>query len=256
MPNNSAKAPAATKLKIMAVYKATFRLWRSKFSLFTKAVLVIAIPSSVLNVLNSQGMIGEYGLLLSLAWSLAIISILLVAEEHSELVGKKIGAIFTVASGRLLQYIAVSLIQIVFLLPAIVGVFGAFIAVPVLNVPFWYFVPFGLAGIVLGSYLLSRYSVAQSAAVIENQTIIGSLKLSAALTKGSRLRIIISYLLLTALIIVILTAVQFVLSLNQSINENAILGGIIYVLESVVFVPIFFIFQVKIFESLNEKTTS
>lgn len=254
MPAN--KTITSQKLRIFKLLSQTFKLWKGNFNVFTKIVLVIAIPSAILNILQTQGLIGEYGLLLSIAWSFSIIAILQNSAKKNIDSPKKIGEIFTNASGRLLQYIAISLIQIVFLLPAITGIFGAFLAVPVLNVPFWYFVPFGLVGIVLGSYLISRYIVAQSAGVIENQSIVGSFRQSSALTKGSRLRIILGYLVLIIVILLILTVVQFVLSLNQSLNENAILGGAIYVLESIVFVPIFFIYQVKIFEALSEKATS
>lgn len=78
-----------------------------------------------------------------------------------------------------------------------------------------------------------------------------SLKQSAEKTKKNRLRIFVGYFILFVIILVVLMAIQFVLSLNQTINENSIIGGIIYVLEAVVFVPVLFIFQQKIYESLK-----
>lgn len=167
MPKKKAIAREANKLKIKAVIGATLKLWRANFNLFTIIVLVVAIPSSVLNVLNSQGMVGEYGLLLSLAWSFVIIAILLLANEKSELVGKKVGAVFTAASGRLLQYVAISLILLVFALPIIISLLGVILAQSALGIPIVVFLPIGLLAFALGSYLLSCFSVSQAITVNE-----------------------------------------------------------------------------------------
>lgn len=248
------KARATNKLSIKPVFGATFRLWRTNFNLFTKIVLVVAIPSSVLNVLNTQGLIGEYGLLLSLAWSFVIIAILQLARDKSELVGSKIGTIFTAASGRILQYVAVSLILLVFALPLILSLLGLLLAQSAFGIPPIVFVPISTIAFALGAYLLVCFSVSQAITVNQGTSIYQSLKLSAECTKGNRLRVFLSYFVLIAGMLMILMAIQFILSINQTINENSIISGIVYILEAVVFVPIAFIFQQKIYESLkNEK---
>lgn len=251
MPRKKVKAKEAHKLSIKAAFGATLKLWRANFNLFTKIVLVVAVPSSVLNVLNSQGMVGEYGLLLSLAWSFVIIAILLLANEKSALVSKKVGTVFTAASARLLQYVAVSLILLVFALPVIIGLLGLVLAQSVLEIPLVVFLPIGLFAFAAGSYLLSCFSVSQAITVNENTSIYQALKRSAEKTKKNRLRIFFGYLILFVVILLVLTTIQFVLSLNQVINENSIISGILYILEAVVFVPIVFIFQQKIYESLK-----
>ena len=248
---NKVKTKVANRLSVKAVFGATFKLWRTNFNLFTKIVLVVAIPSSILNVLNSQGMVGEYGLLLSLAWSFVVIAILLLSNEKSELVSKKVGAIFTVASGRLLQYVAVSLILLVFALPIIISLFGVILAQSAFGIPLVIFLPIGLLAFVLGSYLLSCFSASQAIAVNEGTGIYQSLKQSAEKTKKNRLRIFIGYFVLFVVILMMLMIIQFVLSLNQAINENAIVSGVIYILEAVIFVPVVFIYQQKIYESLK-----
>lgn len=242
----------SNKLRIIDLYRSTFKSWKQEFNNYSKVVLIIALPAAIINILQNQGVVGEFGLILSFAWSFVIIGVLMLAQKERKLDNTKLSTIFTAASARLLQYIGVSLVLVLFALPAIAGLVGVFLALPVFGVSPVFFVPLGLLGLLLGAYLLGRYCLAQTIAVGTNDSILSSFAQSAKLTKGNRLRILLAYFLLIVLMLLALTAIQFVLGLNQSINENAIIGGAIYVIEAVVLVPLFFIFQVKIYESLNE----
>ena len=243
----------SNNLKITQLFKATLRTWKADFNNFSKVILVIALPAAIVNILQNQGLIGEYGLILSLAWSFVIIAVLLMGLNKRQLKDIRLSTVFTASSARLLQYLGVSLVLIIFALPAIVGLLGLFLALPVFGISPWLFVPLGSAGLILGAYLLCRYAITQTIAVSTPSSIISSFKQSAKLTKGNRLRILIGYLVLFTVMLIVLVAVQFLLGLNQSINENAFIGGAIYAIEAVVLVPIFFVFQVKIYEFLNEK---
>lgn len=246
------KPKATNKLRLRVVLGSTFRLWRTNFKLFTKIVLVVAIPSAVTNVLNTQGLIGEYGLLLSLAWSFVIIAILLLARDKSELVESRIGVIFTAASGRILQYLAVSLILLIFALPLTLSLLGLLLAHSAFGITPIVSVPISIITFALGVYLLTCFSVSQAITVNEGTGIYQSLKLSARSTKGNRLRVFLSYFVIIAGMLIILIAIQFILSTNQTINENSVISGIVYILEAVVFVPITFILQQKVYESLKK----
>lgn len=242
-----------SSLKLVGLLRSTISTWKSDFSNYSKVVLVIALPAAIINILQNQGIVGEFGLILSFAWSFVIIAVLLLAQKNRGLADTRLSTIFTAASSRLLQYIGVSLTLIVFALPAITGVLGLFLALPVLGLSPVFFIPLGLVGIILGAYLLCRYCLAQTITVNSELSVISSFKKSAELTQRNRIRIFIAYTLLVVATLLVLTLVQFILGLNQSVNENAIIGGAVYVLEAVVLVPIFFIFQQKIYESLNEK---
>lgn len=254
MPKNQVKP--TSQLKIFKILKQTLLCWKEGFGSFTKIILVLAIPAMILSILQTQELIGEYGLLMSIAWSFVFIAIILLASRQKHLSGTKLSAVFTMASSRLLQYVGVSLILLFFLASLLIGVYGIVFVGPLFNLPIYLFVPIGLAGIVIGAYLLSRYCLAQSIAVLEPRSIIGSLNESAQLTKKSRLRILFGYMGLIAVLLALLLTIQFVLSIDQAVNENIIIYGLVYIIEVIVFVPILLIFQVKVYEDLSEKKRS
>lgn len=247
------KSDYQVKFGILRLFTATLSHWKSNFNSYTKIILVLAVPSTIINILQTQGLIGEYGLVMAIAWSFAIVAIINLAGNRENLTSTRLSTIFTVSSSRILQYVGVSLILLVFVLLLLVGIISLLFAGPVFGVSPVVFVSIGVLGLVLGLVFLSHYCLAQTVTVVDSRSIWDSLKDSARATRGNRIRIIASYSLLILLILTLLSIVQFILSLNEPVNQNTLLAGVIYILEAVVIVPIFFIFQVKLYEVLGEK---
>ena len=109
----------------------------------------------------------------------------------------------------------------------------------------------GLAGVALSVFLLVRFSLAQVLAVGKRQSVYRSLVNSQVITKGNRLKIFFGFFLILAVIIAIASGIQFILGIRQSINENIFLNYAVYVIEVTVFLPIFYVYQIKLVEELN-----
>jgi len=239
------------KLKIFNIYKRAFAEWKGNFNNYTKLTLIVAIPAALLGALQTNGILSDYGQILAVAWAFAFISIIFYTDRRNELKNTKLSTVYTAASGRFLQFLAVSLILALFALPFILGLVGLFFSLPILNLPPLIFLPVSIAGLVLSGYLLARFGAAQIIVVASGATTSEALKQSKKITKKNLWKIFFGTLFLILLYLVVLTAIQFFLNLNKSVAQNQYISNIIYVIEACVLVPTFFVYQTEIYKELN-----
>ncbi len=242
-----------SKLKLLHLYRETLFGWKKNFNSYTKIALVVAIPAAILGVLQNDGYLGDYGLTLGIAWAFVFITIIYFTIHGSKLRNVKLATAYTTASGRFLQFLGVSLILALFALPIFLSLFGLFLSLPIFNLPPIIFLPLSVFSFLISSYLLARFGIGQVISVAEEQSVIQSLKLSSEITKKNRWKIFFGTFLVILVFLIILTAIQFLLGINQSVAQNRIVSSLVYIVEASVMAPLFFIFQAEMYRELNGK---
>jgi len=240
------------KLKIWKLYKQTLEEWKDNYQVYFKIILIVALPVAVLGIFQNDGVLGDYSIASSIVWAFTFIAVIAFAINRPKLQNTKLATIYSFASSRFLQYIAVSLILALFALPILLSLIGLFVSLPVFGLPPAIFLPLSVGSFLLSSYLLARFGLAQIIVVATKKTTFESLKNSSLLTSKNRWRIYFGTFLLLLLFMLVLTSVQFLLTLNQSVAQNQYISGLVSAIEAAVFVPIFFIFQSKMYGDLNE----
>ena len=245
------KAKPKSKIKLFKIVVATFKQWLGEFNNYTKLVLVVALPVAALTILQADGNTGDFGLTMAFAWSFTIIALITYSTKKTGPKDAKIAGIYSAASGRFLQYLGVSLIMIFFAAPAVAGWLGILTALTQQQSNSLILLALGATGLVLSVYLLVRFSLAQVITVGFQKTVLQSLKDSSKLTKGNRLKVFIGFFILLLLVFLIANGIQLLLSLSRVVNENTIINNMVYVIEATIFLPILYVFQVKLYEALN-----
>lgn len=247
----SKKTKSKLRIKPFALIATSIKEWLRNFNDYTKLVLVVAIPVAILTILQSDGNMGDFGLTMAFAWSFTIIALIIFAYGKKVLPNAKITTIYSLASGRFLQYLGVTLVLVALVLPGVVGWLAIIPLLSQQGSSALALLILSLVGIGLSGHLLVRFSLAQVATVGAQKSVYQSLKNSSELTKGNRLRIFFGFLTILLVVFLIANGIQILLSLNQSINQNIYINNILYVLEASVFLPVIYIYQVKILEALN-----
>jgi hypothetical protein len=171
--------------------------------------------------------------------------------HENKLEKASITSIYTAASGRILQFLGASLVLALFAFPFGLGLIGLFFSLPALGLPPLVFLPISLAGLFVSGYLLSRFGLSQVIVVATENGVIESLKTSSRLTKKNKWKIFFGTFLLIILYLIFLTLIQFLLNLNQSVSQNQFISNFVYVIEAIILVPTFFIFQTELYKELN-----
>lgn len=247
----SAQTKPKLRIKPFKLIGLSIKAWLKDFNIYTKLVLAVALPVAALTILQAEGSTGDFGLTMAFAWSFTIIALIIYSYTKKSLPNHKLTNIYSLASGRFLQYLGVTLVLIAFAVP---GVFGWLAILSILGqqgISALLLLVACLAAISLSIHLLIRFSLAQVITVGEKQTVYQSLLKSSRATKHNRLRIFIGFFALLLVIFIIANGIQILLSLKQSVNENVIINNLIYVLEATVFLPVIYVYQVKILEALN-----
>ena len=240
------------KLKVWKLYKQTLVEWKNNYQVYFKIILIVALPVAVLGIFQNDGALGDYSITTSIVWAFAFIATISFAANKSKLQNSKLATIYSFASSRFLQYTAVSLILALFALPIFLSLIGLFVSLPVFGLPPAIFLPLSAGSFLLSSYLLARFGLAQIIVVATTKPTFESLKNSSLLTSKNRWSIYLGTFLLLLVFMLVLTSVQFLLTLNQSVAQNQYISGLVSAIEAAVFVPIFFIFQSKMYRDLNE----
>ena len=141
--------------------------------------------------------------------------------------------------------------MIFFASPAVAGWLGILTALTQQQSNSLILLALGATGLVLSVYLLVRFSLAQVITVGFQKTVLQSLKDSSKLTKGNRLKVFIGFFILLLLVFLIANGIQLLLSLSRVVNENTIINNMVYVIEATIFLPILYVFQLKLYEALN-----
>lgn len=240
------------KLKVWKLYKQTLVEWKNNYQVYFKIILIVALPVALIGIFQNDGALGDYGITTAIVWAFAFIATISFAANKSKLQNSKLATIYSFASSRFLQYTAVSLILALFALPIFLSLLGMFVSLPIFGFPPAIFLPLSVGSFLLSSYLLARFGLAQIIVVATTKSTFESLKNSTQLTSKNRWRIYLGTFLLLLVFMLVLTSVQFLLSLNQSVAQNQYISGLVSSIEATVFVPIFFIFQSKMYGDLNE----
>lgn len=241
------------KLKFFILLRIAYKRWVEDFNTYAKITLIVAIPSAILGLLQNNGILSDYGLIMAVAWAYAFISIIYFSFHRKKLQNNKLSEIYTTSSSRFLQFLGVSLILAIFALPFAVGLVGLFLSLPVLGLPPFIFLPISIIGLVLSSYLLARFGMAQIISVVDQLSVIDSLRASSKITFKNRWRIFFGTSLVLLLFLLMLVFVQFLLNLNLKIAQNQIIYAFVNILEACLVVPIFYAFQTEIYRELNGK---
>lgn len=245
------KTSKEKKIKILMILKATFVEWLKNFNNYSKLVLVVAIPVAILTIVQADGNIGDYGLLMAFAWSFSAMALIVYGVRQKKLKKVKVSAIYSEGSGRFFQYIGASLVLILIAIPSIAGVVTIFMAYTQPATTSLLFISLGAVGILVSILLMVRFSLSQVIAVSENRSVYQSLLKSQSITKNVRWKVFLGFLIIFSLIVVIANGVQMLLSIKQVINENIYINNMIYIIESTIFLPIIYIYQIKLLEELN-----
>jgi hypothetical protein len=248
MKNKTAKRQ---RLNIFTLYKQTFREWLKNFNSYTKIVLVVAIPVAILTVLQADGNTGDFGLTMAFAWSFTSIALILLASNGKTPLKEKISTLYSAAGGRFLQYIGVSLVLILMATPGLAGWLGIVSALGGSGTSALYLIIAGLAGIIISIYLLVRFNIAQVITVAESKSVMQSLKSSFKLSKRHFWGMLAGYVIILLGVFLLANGVQLLLSIRQSINENIYINNLVYVVEATIFLPIIYIYQLKLLRALN-----
>ena len=236
------------KLKLLSLYRAAFSTWKNNFNSYAKITLVVAIPAAIIGVLQNYGYLDDYGLTIGIAWIFAVKTIIYFTTHGGKLDNIKLSSAYKAASPRFLQFLGVSLILILFALPLRAdGLLPIFSLPPIIFLALW------ILSFLLSSYLLARFGMSQVISVAESASVVQSLKLSSEITKKNRWRIFFGTFVVILVFLVLLTLVQFLVGLNQSLAQNQIFSAAVYAVEAAILVPLFFIFQSEIYKELNGK---
>ncbi|MEI6169387.1 MAG: hypothetical protein WCP56_00125 [Candidatus Saccharibacteria bacterium] len=213
----------------------------------------MAIPAAIIGVLQNDGYLGDYGLTLGVAWLFVFMTIIYFTIHGGKLDNIKLSSAYTAASARFLQFLGVSLTLALLALPIFLSLFGLFLSLPIFGLPPIIFLPLSILSFLLSSYLLARFGMSQVISVAESLSVVQSLKLSSEITKKNRWRIFFGTFVVILVFLVLLTLVQFLVGLNQSLAQNQIFSAAVYAVEAAILVPLFFIFQSEIYKELNGK---
>ena len=244
------------KLKVWKLYKQTLVEWKNNYQVYFKIILIVALPVAVLGIFQNDGALGDYGIttaiVIAIAFAFAFIAVINFAINKPKFQNTKLATIYTSTGSRALQYIAVSLVLALLALQIFLSLLGMFASLPASDLLPVIFLPLSVGSFMLSSYLLARFGLAQIIAVVNTKSTFESLKNSSLLTRKNRWRIYLGTLLLLLVFMLVLTSVQFLLSLNQSVAQNQYISALVITIEAAVFVPIFLIFQSKMYRDLNE----
>ena len=98
MKNNSSKK---VKLKIFRTLKHTITEWYRDFNNYSKLVLAVAIPVAILTIIQADGNLGDFGLLMGFALAFMSLAIIEYGSNKVSLENKKITTVYTSGSGQI-----------------------------------------------------------------------------------------------------------------------------------------------------------
>lgn len=245
------KTISTVKLNIFSLIKLTFQEWLKNFNAYSKIVLVVAIPVAILTVLQADGNTGDFGLTMAFAWSFTSIALIILASNTKQAAKAKISVLYSSAGGRFLQYVGVSLVLIIMVIPAVAGWLGIVSALGGSGTSALLLIIAGALGILISVYLLVKFNLAQVITVKEGKTIMQSLKSSLRVSKGHFWAMLAGYVIILLGVFLLANGIQLLLSIKQSINENIYINNLVYVVEATIFLPIIYVYQLKLIRALN-----
>jgi hypothetical protein len=227
--------------------------WAAQAGTYSRIILVVVVPMAVINILRTGKISLDIGITAALIWTLVFTALLTYSLPRRSSADLKIGAIYTLAAARLLQYITVTIALIASFLPALVALYGLILGLTSLNISFLILIPAAVSLGFFGLVLSSSLGVAQAIAVSSEKTAWESLRSSYRLTRGHRMIVFGGYFIIAICIILVVFLFSLVSILSQSIYENVYLQNIFYASTITVFVPLVFIFQSKLLGALDAK---
>ena len=89
------------------------------FNNYSKLVLAVAIPVAILTIIQADGNLGDFGLLMGFALAFMSLAVIEYGSNKVSLENKKITTVYTSGSGRFLQFLGTFFIMVFFSVPAV-----------------------------------------------------------------------------------------------------------------------------------------
>ncbi len=227
----------------------TLTIWKLRFGRVVLLSAIVAIPGSILRIVqidsttNASIVSTLAGMYLSVALTWAFL-------YEKDLMKLRFSQIYTKSSGRVLSFLATSVLFSLVTLPALMGVFIMVLSMAE-QIPLA-FVTFGLLVVLISGFFMVRFSLATVLVVQNDISAINSLRLSWQVSKGYFLKLTLAWAVLIVAIIVVSGAILSLLGLITFMRENdyalAISNGVLLTF----ILPMFIGYSVQIVRRLEK----
>jgi len=195
----------------------TISIWQIRFWRIIFLCAIVAIPGSLLGVVEIDSVtnasiittIAGMYLYVALSWSFLF---------EKDLMKLRLGQLYIKSSGRVLPYLATSIIFSIIAMPSLLAVFvitlGFAEQIPV------GFIFFGLAVAVTCLYFMLRFSLATVLVVQNEISSIQALRLSWQITSGYLIKLLIAWSVLIAAVVVVSGVILWLIGLVAFMRNN------------------------------------
>lgn len=227
----------------------TLTIWKLRFGRVVLLSAIVAIPGSILRIVqidsttNASIVTTLAGMYLSVALTWAFL-------YEKDLMKLRFSQIYTKSSGKVLSFLAASVLFSLVALPALMGVFVIVLSLAQ-QIPL-VFVAFGLLVVLISGFFMVRFSLATVLVVQNDISAINSLRLSWQVTKGYLLKLTVAWVVIILAIIVVSGVILSLLGLITFMRENdyalAISNGVLLTF----ILPMFIGYSVQIVRRLEK----
>jgi len=243
------KHPNKASLNPFTLAGDTITVWKLRFWRVVLLSAIVAIPGSVLRIVqidsttNASIVTTLAGMYLSVALTWAFL-------YEKDLMKLRFAQIYTKSSGRVLSFLATSVLFSLVALPALMGVFVIVLSIAEQIPPA--FIVFGLLVLLISGYFMVRFSLATVLVVQNEISAINSLRLSWQVSKGYLLKLTLAWTVIIVAIIILSGAVLSLLGLITFMRENdyalALSNGVLLTF----ILPVFIGYSVQIVRRLEK----
>ena len=243
------KHPNKASLNPFTLAGDTITVWKLRFWRVVLLSAIVAIPGSVLRIVqidsttNASIVTTLAGMYLSVALTWAFL-------YEKDLMKLRFAQIYTKSSGRVLSFLATSVLFSLVTLPVLMGVFVIVLSIAEQIPPA--FIVFGLLVLLISGYFMVRFSLATVLVVQNEISAINSLRLSWQVSKGYLLKLTLAWTVIIVAIIILSGAVLSLLGLITFMRENdyalALSNGVLLTF----ILPIFIGYSVQIVRRLEK----
>lgn len=211
------KNPNKASLNPLTLAGDTLTIWKLRFWRVLLLTAIVAIPGSILRILqidsttNASIITTLAGMYLSVALTWAFL-------YEKDLMKLRFAQIYTKSSGRVLSFLATSVLFSLVALPALMGVFVMVLSMAE-QIPLA-FVAFGLLVVLVSGFFMVRFSLATILVVQNEISAVNALRLSWQVSKGYLLKLILAWAAIIGAIIVVSGVILSLLGLITFMREN------------------------------------
>lgn len=244
----NAKTDKKTKLiGVLPRLTSTWGLfWQQRVKLMALAAIVV-VPSSFLR--SYQALTVDFSLILFMAGIYAVLALIYYCHHMADAQNLSAPRVYTLASGRFLQILGVSLIQSLVLVPVIFSA-ALLLFVGSFSLPVWLYLPGGVF-LVLSLVVATGLSQVQFIAASEDLSVVGALRASWKRTKGNKLRVLLHLLAFFLLAGLVSAAIFFVVNMSSFLATSWFVQGLVSSLLVVVALPWLIVYGYSIYDELS-----